>query len=176
MEQSPSWEPKRSSATQEIRRILWNRKFITACTRARPLLRSYQRINLIPRLFWIFRNVLSFLLWGVFSISPNPQSWGPPLGGCPRLLIRYIHSYPPYLQAVPPSAAWGRAMPWWQGPIYCGWFMTIIMGGASSTRVRNKKLLRNFDKEIYTRRENIFKLYLQCVESCWPDSSNLRER
>ena len=33
---------------------------------------------------------------GVVSTSPNPQAGGPPLVGCPRLLIRFIHSYPPY--------------------------------------------------------------------------------
>src|SRR5215510_2907097 len=33
---------------------------------------------------------------GVVSTSPNPQAGGPPLLGCPRLLIRFIHSYPPY--------------------------------------------------------------------------------
>jgi hypothetical protein len=32
----------------------------------------------------------------VVSTSPNPQAWGPPLVGCPRLLIQFIHSYPPY--------------------------------------------------------------------------------
>ena len=43
---------------------------------------------------------------------------GPPLVGCPRLLIQYIRSYPLY--AVPPTATWGRAMPWWQVSIYRG--------------------------------------------------------
>ena len=28
--------------------------------------------------------------------SPNPQDGGPPLVGCPRLLIQYIRSYPPH--------------------------------------------------------------------------------
>jgi hypothetical protein len=32
---------------------------------------------------------------------PNPQAGGPPLVGCPRLLIQYIRSYSPYLEAVP---------------------------------------------------------------------------
>jgi hypothetical protein len=31
---------------------------------------------------------------------PNPQAGGPALVSCPRLLIQYIHSYPPYLKAV----------------------------------------------------------------------------
>jgi len=33
---------------------------------------------------------------GVVSTSPKPQAGGPPLVGCPRLLILFIHSYPPY--------------------------------------------------------------------------------
>src|SRR5215475_6012554 len=37
-----------------------------------------------------------FLRRGVVSTSPNPQAGGPPLVGCPRLLIQFIHSYPPY--------------------------------------------------------------------------------
>jgi hypothetical protein len=60
----------------------------------------------------------NFLRWRVVSTSPNPQAGEPPLVGCSRLLIQHIRSYPPYLEAVPPSATWGRAMPWWQGPTY----------------------------------------------------------
>jgi hypothetical protein len=33
---------------------------------------------------------------GVVSTSPNPQAGGPPLVGCPRLLIQCICSCPPY--------------------------------------------------------------------------------
>jgi hypothetical protein len=31
---------------------------------------------------------------------PNPQAGGPSLVGCLRLLIQYIHSYPPYLEGI----------------------------------------------------------------------------
>jgi hypothetical protein len=31
---------------------------------------------------------------------PNPQAGGPPLIAYPRLIIQYIRSYPPYLEAV----------------------------------------------------------------------------
>ena len=37
----------------------------------------------------------SFLQGGVVSTSPN-QAGGPPLVGCPRLLIQFICSHPPY--------------------------------------------------------------------------------
>jgi hypothetical protein len=32
---------------------------------------------------------------------PNPQAGEPHLVGCPRLLIQYTHSYPPYLMNSP---------------------------------------------------------------------------
>jgi hypothetical protein len=42
------------------------------------------------------------LLWRS-TISPLPvlETGRSPLVGCPRLLIQYIRSYPPYLEAVP---------------------------------------------------------------------------
>ena len=39
---------------------------------------------------------MNVLQGGVVSTSPNPQAGGPPLVGCPRLLIQFIRSYPPY--------------------------------------------------------------------------------
>jgi hypothetical protein len=49
--------------------------------------------------FVTFRNMFLFLRWEVVSPPPNPQAGGPPLAGCPRLLIQYIRSYAPYLEA-----------------------------------------------------------------------------
>jgi hypothetical protein len=64
-------------------------------------LRSFiQGIRPDPRLLMNFRNKLIFLRWGVVSPTPNPTAGGPPLVGCPRLLIQYIHSYSSYLEAV----------------------------------------------------------------------------
>jgi hypothetical protein len=40
-----------------------------------------------------------FLRW-VFSPTPNPLAGGQPIVGCPWLLIQYIHSHPPYLEAI----------------------------------------------------------------------------
>ena len=74
-----------------------------------PLSRSYRRISLIPRLLWVFRKMVNFLLWRVVSTSSKAQAGGPPLVGCPWLLIQYICSYPLYLEAVPPFVTW--AMP-----------------------------------------------------------------
>jgi hypothetical protein len=66
------------------------------------------------RAFETFYNK-KFLLWGIVSPTSNPQAGGTPLVGCPRLLIQYIRSYPPYLEDFPTSATWGRATLWWQG-------------------------------------------------------------
>ena len=44
---------------------------------------------------WVFLNI-SFLRRGVVSTSSNLQAGGPPLDGCPRMLMKFIHSYPPY--------------------------------------------------------------------------------
>jgi hypothetical protein len=127
MEQSPSWETNRFSASQAIMRILWNpegslphSQVPATCpypqpARSRPhphnalnipsikshvpfpLLRPYQSISPGPKLYvWTFGNKITFLRWGVVSTSPNPQDGGPPIFGCPRRLIQYIHSYPPY--------------------------------------------------------------------------------
>jgi hypothetical protein len=67
-----------------------------------------------------FLNVVCFLRRGVVSTSPNTQAGGPPLGGGPCMLIQYIYSHPPHPEAVLLSATWGRAMLWWQGPVYHG--------------------------------------------------------
>ena len=39
---------------------------------------------------------MDVLQGGVVNTSPNPQAGGPPHVGCPRLLIQFIRSYPPY--------------------------------------------------------------------------------
>ena len=58
----------------------------------------YLRIVLPPEQasrMWVFLNI-NVLQGGFVSTSPNPQAGGPPLDGCPRMLIQYIRSYPPY--------------------------------------------------------------------------------
>jgi hypothetical protein len=63
---------------------------------------------------------LLYLWWGVVSTLPDPQTRGPLLVGCLRLLIQYIGIYPPYPETVSPSATWRCTMPWWWGPTYHG--------------------------------------------------------
>ena len=60
-----------------------------------PLFRSYQSISPGLRMCSYFGTRL-VLRWGVVSTSPNPQAWGPPLVGWPRLLSQYIRNYSPF--------------------------------------------------------------------------------
>jgi hypothetical protein len=53
-----------------------------------------------PRLLEHFRNKLIFYGEELLAPRPNQQAGGPPLFGCPQLLIQYIHSFPPYLEDV----------------------------------------------------------------------------
>ena len=77
-----------------------NRKFITAITSARDL-------SLSGGLLFVSQRD-TFLRYGVVSTSSNPQAGGPPLFGCPRLLIKYIRSYylywRPFLHPQPADA------------------------------------------------------------------------
>jgi hypothetical protein len=50
-----------------------------------------------PELCVVIRNKYRDLRGRVVSPSPNPQAGGPHTVSCPRLLIQYIRSYPPYL-------------------------------------------------------------------------------
>ena len=69
-----------------------NRRFITAFTGARHLPYPQSRSEVS-----VHDSQQNHFLWrGVVDNSPNPQAGGPPLVGCPRLLIQYTRSYPPY--------------------------------------------------------------------------------
>jgi hypothetical protein len=89
------------------------------------MLRSYQRISPGPRHLETFRNNRKIFTVRVCRPHARPQAGGPPLVGCQRLLIQYIRSYPPHPEDFPPSANWGRAMPWWQ-ETHLTWNMTNI--------------------------------------------------
>jgi hypothetical protein len=61
-----------------------------------PQMRSFiQSIHPSPR---PFVRSLFFLRQG--AVSPMLQAGGPPPAGCSQLLIQYICTYPPYLEAV----------------------------------------------------------------------------
>jgi hypothetical protein len=112
LEQSISWEPHRFSASQEIPPILWNQKI-------------HYRIQKFPPRVQVRDTCSHFVTMPVFRVRrcyhlAQSQAGGPPLVSCPRLFIQYFRNYPPHCKAVPPSATCGRAVPWWQGPIYHG--------------------------------------------------------
>ena len=108
------WEANRFSSSQEISRILWNPKV-------------HCGIHIYPPPVPV-QGHDTFLWWGVLSTSPNAQAGGPLLVGCPLHATAYsIYSLlPSILEAVPPAATWGSAMPWWQGPIYNRILNTVV--------------------------------------------------
>ena len=97
-EQSPSWEGNPFSACQEFSRILWNPKvhyYIHTCPQPVPILSQLDPVKVSVQVRGFMRENITFLRPGVIT-STNPQPAGPHRFGCPRLLIQYIRSYPPY--------------------------------------------------------------------------------
>jgi hypothetical protein len=65
-----------------------------------PSSSSFQRIRPSPTPCVTFHKKPAFLRWGILSPSSNPQAGRPPFVCCPWLVIQYVCSYPPYLEAV----------------------------------------------------------------------------
>jgi hypothetical protein len=91
MEQGPSLEANRFVSIQEIPRILLNPKVHYRIHNFPPPVSTTVQVRGF---------VCEYFVTNVRFYSeeplPNPQSGGPSLVGCPRLLIQYISSYPPY--------------------------------------------------------------------------------
>jgi hypothetical protein len=59
-----------------------------------------------------------FLRWGIVNTSPNTPSWRNTPCRLPATAYSIYSQLPSTWEAVPPSAIWGRALPWWQGLTY----------------------------------------------------------
>ena len=92
----------------EFSQILWNPNIDLPSPKIQsnpPSLNEKNPFYICPYLFFkmpyvtVIHQVYNYFLETIpvfhVSTSPNPQS-GTPLVVCPRLLIQYIHSYPPY--------------------------------------------------------------------------------
>jgi hypothetical protein len=126
-EQSPSWEPSCSSPSQEIPRSLWNQTFYHRVYNSPPrdpiqshispvhslsilyVVDTFYIVMLLRRRGCPFQFVTFQLFTArccqsltkpVVNPSPNHLAGEPTLVSCPRLLIEYIRSDIPRLQAV----------------------------------------------------------------------------
>jgi hypothetical protein len=139
MEQSLSWEANRFAASQEIPSILWNPKvhyriykcpppvsilsqLIPVHTPTSHFLKCFlgrTKISIQVRGFVCEYFVTKIRFQGEKLLAPRPT---PKLEDHPCRLSATAYSIysqlPFILEAVSPSATWGRAMSWWQGPTY----------------------------------------------------------
>jgi hypothetical protein len=98
MELSSPWDVASCSATQEFPNILWNLNVQYCVHKSPPLFpvlkESVQRRGPL----WHFAKHI-FLRPGFVSPTLNLHAGGPPVVGCPRLLVQCIRSYSPFLEA-----------------------------------------------------------------------------
>ena len=100
MEQSPSWEADSFPASQKNSPTFYGtRRFITTVT--------------------------SFASQYIFTARScrhlaQPPSWRTTPCRLSAIIYSIYSQLPSILEAVPTSATWGRAMPWWQGPTHHG--------------------------------------------------------
>jgi hypothetical protein len=112
-----NWFP----ASQEIPPFYGTQSFITPFTSACYLSLSWAHISGSIQVRGTSLYFITCLIFYGEQFSPHPK---PRLDYYPCWLSATsysIYSPPPsILEAVPPSATWGHAMLWWQGPTYLG--------------------------------------------------------
>jgi hypothetical protein len=95
MGQSPSWESNRSSASQDIFRILWNPNVPYRIHKSPPPvpILSYRKISSSPWVLCLVCNMLSFYGLELLAIRPTPKLKDHPLSAVNNCLFNILAAF-----------------------------------------------------------------------------------